>query len=129
MGGLTSASSVAEGSTASEDVATASSVVASPLVTGAVDLSLASFLGNRLAKILPRLFFSLVSVGGASSVVSSVVSAGTGADASTVGASSAASLAAVGSGEGSLEAALAFHKPEANPVKDLRFSFFAASKN
>jgi hypothetical protein len=36
-------------------------------------------------------------------------------------------LAAVGSGEGSLETAFVFHKPVANPVNDLRFSFFAAS--
>ena len=68
MVGLTSASSAADGNTASEVVATASSVgAASPFVIGAaaVDLSLVSFLGNRFMKILPRLFFSLVSVGGA----------------------------------------------------------------
>lgn len=45
-----------------------------------------------------------------------------------VGASSVTSLVVVGSGEGSLEAPLPFHRP-ANPLRDLRFSFFVCSNH
>lgn len=42
------------------------------------------------------------------------------------GVSSMTSLEAVGSGEGSLATPLPFHRP-ANPLNDLRFSFFDSS--
>lgn len=134
-GGWYSASSVGTGAV-SEVVGAASvdlETSASPLVRAVdVALSLVSFFGRKLMKILERLPLSaLVSVGAAgaaSSACAGASAAGAGAvSAASVSARTGASVvssAAAGSGETSLVAGFDFQKP----AIDLRFSlsFFAS---
>ena len=123
--GLNSASSPETAGSVEAAGAGSDSVVAgaSPFVSA---LSLVSFFGSKLAKMLVRLDFSALDSGAGVGSSDSVVCAGGAGGVSVAGTSSVTSLAVVGSGEGSLEPPLFFiHRP--NVVKDLRFSFFPAS--